>query len=131
MRRICANLTRTALIAATALTVSASISAQPYPSKPVKIIVGFAPGGGTDITARFIAQRLSSAMRQQFIVENKPGAGGAIGTAVGVNSPPDGYTLTVISASYTVHPSVYKLKFDPITDITPIIQISEGPSSSS
>jgi tripartite-type tricarboxylate transporter receptor subunit TctC len=127
MRRICANLTRTALAAATALMVSAPISAQPYPSKPVKIIVGFAPGGGTDITARFIAQRLSSAMRQQFIVENKPGAGGAIGTAVGVNSPPDGYTLTVISASYTVYPSVYQLKFDPITDITPIIQISEGP----
>lgn len=127
MSRFCVSLARSAVAAVMALTVSAPISAQPYPSKPVKIIVGFAPGGGNDIIARFIAQRLSSSMGQQFIVENKPGAGGAIGTAAGVNSPPDGYTLTLVSASYTVHPSVYKLKFDPITDITPIIQISQGP----
>ena len=80
---------------------------------------------------RFIAQRLSSSMGQQFIVENKPGAGGAIGTAAGVNSPADGYTLTLIAAAYLTYPGVYKLKFDPITDITPIIQISQGLSSSS
>ena len=126
MSRICANLTRTALAAATALTLSASISAQPYPTKPVKIIVGFAPGGGSDITARFIAQRLSSAMGQQFIVENKPGAAGNIAYSTGINSPPDGYTLTLISVGYTVNPSLYRLKFDPVNDITPITQISQG-----
>jgi tripartite-type tricarboxylate transporter receptor subunit TctC len=126
MARICGNLACTALAAAAVLTATAPASAQPYPSKPVRIIVGFAPGGGNDLIARFIAQRLSISMGQQFIVENKPGAGGALGTAAGVNSPPDGYTLTLVGASYTVHPSIYKLKFDPITDITPIIQISQG-----
>ena len=92
----------------------------------MKIIVGFAPGGGSDITARFIAQRLSSANGQQFIVDNKPGAGGNIAYSAGINSPPDGYTLTLISVGYTVNPSLYKLKFDPVNDITPITQISQG-----
>jgi tripartite-type tricarboxylate transporter receptor subunit TctC len=101
--------------------------AQQYPGKPVKIIVAFAPGGGTDFIARFIAQRLSASLGQQFIVENKPGAGGSIGIEAGVRSPPDGYTLTMISSSYTVNPSLYKLKFDPVADITPIIQLSRGP----
>ena len=127
MNRIRAGLVGAALAAVIALTAAGPISAQPYPSKPVKIIVGFAPGGGNDIIARFVAQRLSSSLGQQFIVENRPGAGGSIGTAAGVNAPSDGYTLTLISASYTVHPSVYKLKFDPITDIAPIIQVSQGP----
>jgi len=82
---------------------------QPYPIKPVKIIVGFPPGGGNDFIARFIAQRLTSALGQQVIVENKPGASGTIGQTAGVLSPPDGYTLTLISSSYTIAPSLYKL----------------------
>src|SRR6266849_6633271 len=64
---------------------------------------------------------------QQFIVENKPGAGGTIGFEAGVKSAPDGYTLTLVSSSYTVNPSLYKLRFDPVADITPIIQMSQGP----
>ena len=126
MNGIRASLVR-GVLGTVVLTAAGPISAQPYPSKPVKIIVGYAPGGGNDIIARFIAQRLSSSMGQQFIVENRPGASGLIGTAAGVNAPPDGYTLTLISAAYTVYPSVYKLKFDPITDITPIVQIAQGP----
>ena len=113
-------------ISATVLTPTPTL-AQQYPGKPVKIIVPFAPGGGTDFIARFIAQRLSAFLGQQFIVENKPGAGGSIGTEAGVRSPPDGYTLTMISTSYTVNPSLYNLKFDPVADITPIIQLSRGP----
>lgn len=123
---ICAKLRRTALAAATALTVPALTFAQPYPTKPVRIIVGFPPGGGTDITARFIAQRLSSAIGQQFIVENKPGAAGNIAYSTGINAPPDGYTLTLISVGYTVNPSLYRIKFDPVNDITPITQIAQG-----
>jgi tripartite-type tricarboxylate transporter receptor subunit TctC len=102
-------------------------SAQQYPSKPVRVLVGFAAGGGTDLTARFIARELSSAMGQQFVVENKPGAGGSIAFAAGAEAPPDGYTLTMISVAYAVNPSIYKIRFDPIADMTPVVQTAEGP----
>jgi tripartite-type tricarboxylate transporter receptor subunit TctC len=101
--------------------------AQQYPAKPVRIVVPFAPGGGSDFIARFMAQRLTETLGSQVIVENKPGAGGVLGIEVGVKSPPDGYTLTLIASSYTVNPSIYKLHFDPVADVTPIIQISQGP----
>jgi len=100
---------------------------QPYPTKPVRIIVPFAPGGGSDFIGRFIAQKLSATLGNQVIVENKPGAGGVIGIEQGVKSAPDGYTLVLIASSYTVNPSVYKLNFDPVADITPVVQISQGP----
>jgi tripartite-type tricarboxylate transporter receptor subunit TctC len=112
---------------ALAATLPFASSAQDYPTKPVRIIVPFAPGGGSDFIARFIAQRLTGSFGKQVIVENKPGAGGVLGIEQGVKSPPDGYALTLIASSYTVNPSVYKLNFDPVGDITPIIQISQGP----
>jgi tripartite-type tricarboxylate transporter receptor subunit TctC len=101
--------------------------AQAYPAKPVRIIVPFAPGGGSDLAGRLVAAKLSERMGAQFIVDNRPGAGSNLGAEIAVKAPPDGYTLLLISASYTVNPSVYKLTFDPINDITPIIQISGGP----
>jgi tripartite-type tricarboxylate transporter receptor subunit TctC len=101
--------------------------AQPYPARPVRIIVPFAPGGGSDFIARFMAQRLTIGLGQQVIVENKPGAGGMLGITQGVQAAPDGYTLTLIASSYTVNPSIYKFSFDPVADITPIIQLSQGP----
>jgi tripartite-type tricarboxylate transporter receptor subunit TctC len=101
--------------------------AQPYPSKPVRVIVPFAPGGGSDFIARFIAQRLSASLGQQFVVENRAGAGGMIGAEQGVRAAPDGYTLVLISNSYTVNPSLYRIKYDPVADITAVIQISQGP----
>jgi tripartite-type tricarboxylate transporter receptor subunit TctC len=101
--------------------------AQTYPAKPVRIIVPFAPGGGSDFIARFMAERLTASLGTQVIVENKPGAGGVIGIEQGVKAPADGYTLVLIASSYTVNPSVYKLNFDPIADITPVVQMSQGP----
>ena len=101
--------------------------AQSYPAKPVRIIVPFAPGGGSDFIGRFMAQRLTDSLGKQVIVENKPGAGGVLGVEQGIKSPADGYTLVLIASSYTVNPSIYKLNFDPVSDITPIIQISAGP----
>src|SRR5712672_100067 len=101
--------------------------AQKYPDKPVRVIVPFAPGGGSDFIARFMAQKMSAGLGQQVIVENKPGAGGMLGIEQGVKSPADGYTLTLIASSYTVNPSIYKFTFDPVNDITPIIQMSQGP----
>jgi tripartite-type tricarboxylate transporter receptor subunit TctC len=113
--------------AAAAAAFCAPVVAQQYPAKPVRIIVAFPPGGGNDFIARFMAQRLSASLGQQFIVENRPGAGGTIGVEAGVKAPPDGYTLTLISNSYTVNPSLYKIRFDPVNDIAPVIQISQGP----
>jgi tripartite-type tricarboxylate transporter receptor subunit TctC len=101
--------------------------AQQYPAKPVRIVVGFAPGGGSDFIARVIAQKLTERFGSQVIVENRPGAGSTLGTELVVKSPADGYTLLLSSASYTVNPSVYKLSFDPLNDITPIVQLSRGP----
>ena len=100
---------------------------QTYPAKPVRIVAPFAPGGGTDFIARLIAQKLTERLGQQVIVENKPGAGGNLGAEFAVKSAPDGYTLLLIAGSYTVNPSIYKLSFDPMNDISPIVQLSQGP----
>lgn len=115
------------LLALVLALVALPALAQTYPSKPVRIVVPFAPGGGSDFIGRFIAQRLNASLGQQVIVENKPGAGGVLGIEQGVKAAPDGYTLTLIASSYTVNPSIYKLNFDPIADVTPIIQLSQGP----
>ncbi len=115
------------LLSIAAALAAGGAHAQPYPAKPVRIIVPFAPGGGSDFIGRFMAQRLTESFGKQVIVENKPGAGGVLGVEQGIKSPADGYTLVLIASSYTVNPSIYKLNFDPVADITPIIQISAGP----
>src|SRR5207245_6328367 len=92
------------LLAAVLLFGSGPASPQPYPVKPVKLIVPFAPGGGSDVSGRFIAQKLSTALGQQVVVENRAGAGGLTGAESGTKSPPDGYTLTLLPSSYTADP---------------------------
>ena len=110
------------------LAVAAGLAqSQQYPTKPVRIIAPFAPGGGTDFIARLIAQKLTERLGHQVIVENKPGAGGNLGAEFAVKSAPDRYTLLLVAGSYTVNPSLYKLSFDPVNDITPVIQLSQGP----
>lgn len=106
---------------------TAAEQANAYPTKPLRVIVPFAAGGGTDLIARITAQKLTEAWGQQVIVDNRPGAGGIVGTEMGVRAAPDGYTFTLMGSSYTVNPSFYKLSFDPVSDITPIAQISQGP----
>jgi tripartite-type tricarboxylate transporter receptor subunit TctC len=101
--------------------------AQSYPVKPIRFVAPFAPGGGTDFIGRVVAQKLGEAVKQTVIVENRPGAGGTLGADIGAKAPPDGYTFTVIAGSYSVNPSLYKLAFDPVNDITPVIQFSQGP----
>lgn len=100
---------------------------QAWPSKPIRFIAPFAPGGGTDFIGRVAAQKLTEAVKQQVLVENRPGAGGTLGAELGAKAAPDGYTFTVIAGSYAVNPALYKLAFDPVNDITPVIQFSEGP----
>lgn len=106
---------------AVAPALSRMASALDYPTRPVRIVAGFAAGGGVDITARLIGQRLGERLGQSFITENRPGAGGNIGTEVVVNAAPDGYTLLLATVPNAVNASLYeKLNFNFIRDIAPV-----------
>jgi tripartite-type tricarboxylate transporter receptor subunit TctC len=108
--------------------VSRIARAQAYPSRPVRIIAGFAPGGGVDIVARLIGQWLSERLGQQFIIENRPGAGTNIATEAVVRAPPDGYTLLLVGPTHTVNATLYeRLNYNFIRDIAPIASISREP----
>jgi tripartite-type tricarboxylate transporter receptor subunit TctC len=105
------------------LLVAAHVAAQEtYPTKPIRVLVGFVPGGGTDITARIVAPRMAEKLGQPVIVENRPGVGGNVATEAVVKSAPDGYTLLMGTiAALAVNPSLYRnLSFDPVKDLTPI-----------
>jgi len=102
--------------------------AQDYPTKPIRLIVPFAPGGGTDITARSIALKLTEAWGQTVVADNRAGANGTIGVEIAAKSAPDGYTLTMISSSHSVNVSLYKkLPYDLIKDLSPITQATTQP----
>src|SRR5262245_56409767 len=104
--------------------VSRIVWAQAYPSRPVRIIVGFAPGGPVDIIGRLISQWLSERLAQQFIVENRPGAGSNIGTEMVVRAPADGYTLLLITSTNAINTTLYdKLNFNFIRDIEPVASL--------
>src|ERR1700716_2095066 len=106
----------------------ASIFAQSYPNKPVKIVVPFAPGGFTDVVARIIGQKLSVAMGQSFIIENKAGAGSTIGTDYVAKSSPDGYTLVMVSTTHVISPWLYKdMPYDPIKSFAVIGKLVDSP----
>jgi tripartite-type tricarboxylate transporter receptor subunit TctC len=115
------NFLRLAAGAAALPVVSRFAWAQAYPSRPVRIIVGFAPGGGVDIVARLIGQWLSERLGQQFIIENRPGAGTNIATEAVVRAPPDGYTLLLVNAANAVNATLYdNLSFNFVRDIAPV-----------
>jgi tripartite-type tricarboxylate transporter receptor subunit TctC len=102
--------------------------AQKWPEKPVRIVTPFAPGGGTDVFARILAQRLSEVLPQQFLVENRPGAGSTIGTEFVAKSPPDGHTFLMTSASFSFNPGLYpKLRYDSLKDFAPVSQVVRVP----
>ena len=102
--------------------------AQGYPNKPVKLIVPFAPGGFTDVVARILGQKLSVTMGQQFIVENKPGAGSIIGTDFVAKAAPDGYTLVMVSTTHVISPWIYKtMPYDPIKSFTAVSRLVDSP----
>jgi tripartite-type tricarboxylate transporter receptor subunit TctC len=110
------------IAAALALLIPAAAPAQDkYPSKPIRLVTPFAPGGGSDILARLISPQMT--FGNQIIVENRGGGGGTIGAGIVVNSPPDGYTLCLVSGSYGANAALHKLPYDTVTDITPIVLI--------
>src|ERR1700710_2458605 len=112
-----------------ALTAFAStLSAQPYPSRPVRIIVLFTPGGSSDVLTRLVAQEMSESLGQSFIIENRTGAGGNLGAEYAAKSPADGYTLLSGSSSLPLAPSLFsKLGYSPMTDFVPITLLGASP----
>ena len=120
---------RGALLGAAGLLASARAWAAQYPERPVKIIVPFAPAGPTDIMARIVAAHLGERMGGSFVVENRPGAGGNIGTAVVAHGDADGYTLLITSSALVVNPGLYKrVPYDPFKDFAPISQLGTSPN---
>src|SRR5678815_5628273 len=113
-----------------ALGASAGALAQPakYPVKPIRIIVPYAPGGGADIVARIVAQKMTETFRQSVVIDNRAGAGGAIGSEMAVRAVPDGYTLAFVSGAYTTGVALIKPPYDPVNDITPIVMAGEASS---
>ena len=118
-----------AALAAALLTVCACVAhAQTYPSKPVRIVVGFPPGGATDVVARTISQKLGESLGQAVIVDNRAGAASNIGAELVANAPKDGYTLFMGTVSTSVNPSLYsKLAYDPLKDFAPVSQVTTTP----
>jgi tripartite-type tricarboxylate transporter receptor subunit TctC len=107
----------------------AQTPASNYPKAPVRMIVGFAAGGPTDVVARIVAQKLSESLHQQFFVENIGGAGGNTGNGMAARAPADGYTLVVVSTGFIVNPSLYaKIPYDPIKDFAPISLVAASPN---
>ncbi|OGA50972.1 MAG: hypothetical protein A3F74_25880 [Betaproteobacteria bacterium RIFCSPLOWO2_12_FULL_62_58] len=98
-----------------------------YPDKSVRFIVPFPPGGGTDIIARVMAQKLSEAFGQSVVVDNRPGAGGTIGAEIAAKSTPDGYTMIMVSGSYAVNAGLYKLPYDPVNGVDTVSLVGTGP----
>lgn len=105
-----------------------AIHAQPYPAGPIRIVVPFTPGGGTDILARLIGQKLNEAWNQPVVVENRPGASGTVGTAFVAKAPGDGHTVLIVPAGYAGNPSLYsKLPYDQNRELTPVSRLASGP----
>jgi len=115
-------------VASAALILSSPAVAQTYPDKPIKFIVPYPPGGGTDVIARIVQERLGAALGQQVLIENKGGAGGSVGTEVVAHAAPDGYTVLFTLSSHTINPAIFpKLSFDTVKDFEPIGTVASLP----
>ena len=119
---------RTAAVAGALALLGAGAFAQAWPSRPVRLVVGFAPGGGTDVMARALAQALTESLGQPVVVDNKPGASGNLGAGEVVRATADGYTILLAPTSFqTVNPSLFKAPFDPAKDLTPLAAVGRSP----
>lgn len=114
---------KAALLTAVAVLASAfgaDVFSQKYPTKPMRLVVPFAPGGGTDIMSRILAAPVSQALGQTVVVDNRPGAGGSVGAELVARAEPDGYTLVMVSSSYAASGAYHRMPYDPVTGITPV-----------
>lgn len=129
-RRACRRVVLAALVLAsgTAPVAWSQLPAERYPARPIRLVQPFPPGGGADVAARFVAQRVSEGLGQAIVVDNRGGAGGAIGTEIVAHSAPDGYTLLMATASTVViNPLVNKVRFDAVRDFDPVVHVSTVP----
>jgi tripartite-type tricarboxylate transporter receptor subunit TctC len=117
-----------ALLGAACLVLAGAglAAAQDYPTRPVRLIIPFPPGGSNDVVGRLIAIKLGDRLGKQVVVDNRSGAGGVIGTEVVAKAPPDGYTLLIVSIAHAVNPWLYKLNYDPIKDFAPVGLLAKG-----
>ena len=115
--------------AALLVALTTVVAAQEYPTKPIRMIIPFPPGGGSDVAGRVVAAALSERLGKQVIVDNRAGAGGVIGSELAANAPKDGYTLLMVSLAHTVNPWLYDLngRYDPIKSYTPVAMIAASP----
>lgn len=117
------------LVAGTMVAAVTVAQAQDYPSRPVRLIVPFAAGGPTDVIARVVAQKLTEGLGQQFVVDNRAGAGGNIGMGLAAGAQPDGHTLIVVSSSFVVNPGLYKsIPYDPYKSFAPVSNVAASPN---
>lgn len=119
-----------AAVAAALIVVAPQALAQSYPSRAVRLIVPYPPGGATDIISRSIAAKLTTALGQQFLVDNRPGGGQKIGTALAAKAPPDGYTILLVSVTHAINPALDpKLPYDSVRDFTPVTLVASSPNA--
>ncbi|MBY0265858.1 MAG: tripartite tricarboxylate transporter substrate binding protein [Burkholderiales bacterium] len=124
MKRSCLPVTLALMMAAGSV-----LAAQPYPQRPVRMIIPFAAGGATDVPTRLTSAKLAERLGQQFVIDNRPGQGGALGTAVAAKAEPDGYTILQAATPFVVSPHVYgKLSYDPLKDFVPVTQFGSAPN---
>jgi tripartite-type tricarboxylate transporter receptor subunit TctC len=109
------------------LATTGAVAQAAWPERPVRVIVPFAAGGSTDIVARILCARLTEAFGQQFIVDNRAGAGGSVGSDITQRANPDGHTVIIVATSYATNAALYSMPFDPVKDITPIALLHSGP----
>ncbi len=110
-----------------AMALASNALAQAYPTKTVRLIDGFSPGGSTDIVGRLIAQKLADSFGQPVVVENRPGASGIVATELVAKSAPDGHVALIVPLTFTVNPSLYKLPYDPVKDLAPVTLVASAP----
>ena len=117
----------TLLSGAAVLPGAAAVAAEPYPSRPIRLIVPFPAGGGTDIVGRVLGQKLHESLGQPVVIDNRSGAGGTLGTGLAAKSSPDGYTLLLVPTSHVINPSIYaKLPYDTERDFSPITMVASA-----
>ena len=115
-----------ALVAAMACIASAPAQAQEFPARPLRLVVGFVPGGGADLMARMMAGLLTDQLGKQVVVDNRGGAGGTLAAEAVANAQADGHTLLLVTIANALHPAVYKLNYDPVKQLAPIALLGRG-----